>query len=116
MLELALRGNRRYWIWLLFLATLTAGALTMFVLQMTDGLTVTAMSRDMPWGFYIAQLTFLVGVAASAVVVVLPYYLHDVREFGKLTIFGEFLAIPAVVVAMLFVFVDIGQPARVFNL
>jgi molybdopterin-containing oxidoreductase family membrane subunit len=116
MLELALRGGHRYWIWVFTLITLTCGALTMFVLQMTEGLTVTAMSRDMPWGFYIAQLTFLVGVAASAVVVVLPYYLHDVREFGKLTIFGEFLAIPAVVVAMLFVFVDIGQPARVFNL
>ena len=60
----------------------------------------------MPWGFYIAQLTFLVGVAASAVVVVLPYYIHDVHEFGRLTIFGEFLAIPAVVLAMLFVLVD----------
>jgi len=74
------------------------------------------MARDMPWGFYIAQLTFLVGVAASAVVVVLPYHLHDVEEFGRLTIFGEFLAIPAVILAMLFVLVDMGQPARVVNL
>jgi molybdopterin-containing oxidoreductase family membrane subunit len=74
------------------------------------------MGRIVPWGFYIAQLTFLVGVAASAVVVVLPYYLHDVREFGRLTIFGEFLAIPAVIVAMLFVFVDVGQPARILNI
>ena len=49
-------------------------------------------------------------------VVVLPYYLHDVREFGRLTIFGEFLAIPAVVVAMLFVFVDVGQPERIVNI
>ncbi|MDH3813549.1 MAG: polysulfide reductase NrfD [Acidobacteriota bacterium] len=116
MLEMALRGNARYWTWILFLIILTGGALAMFVLQYTQGLTVTAMSRDMPWGFYIAQLTFLVGVAASAVVVVLPHYLHDVREFGRLTIFGEFLAIPAVVVAILFVFVDIGQPQRVLNL
>lgn len=72
MLELALRGGHRYWIWVFTLITLTGGAPAMFVLQMTEGLTVTAMSRDMPWGFYIAQLTFLVGVAASAVVVVLP--------------------------------------------
>jgi molybdopterin-containing oxidoreductase family membrane subunit len=88
----------------------------MFVLQYTQGLGVTAMGRDIPWGFYIAQLTFLVGVAASAVVVVLPYYLHDVREFGRLTVFGELLAIPAVILAMLFVVVDIGQPARMLNL
>jgi len=116
MLELALRGNRGYWIWVLFLVALTGGAFAMFILQNTEGLTVTAMGRIMPWGFYIAQLTFLVGVAASAVVVVLPYYLHDVREFGRLTIFGEFLAIPAVVVAMLFVFVDVGQPERIVNI
>ena len=116
MLELALRGGHRYWIWVLALIVLTGGALAMFVLQYTEGLTVTAMGRIVPWGFYIAQLTFLVGVAASAVVVVLPYYLHDVREFGRLTIFGEFLAIPAVIVAMLFVFVDVGQPQRILNI
>jgi molybdopterin-containing oxidoreductase family membrane subunit len=116
MLEMAVRGGVRYWLWVLFLLALTGGAAAMFILQYTQGLTVTNMSRDIPWGFYIAQLTFLVGVAASAVVVVLPYYLHDVREFGRLTIFGEFLAIPAVVVAVLFVFVDIGQPQRVLNL
>ena len=116
MLELALRGTHRYWLWVLFLVLLTGGALAMFILQLTEGLTVTAMGRMVPWGFYIAQLTFLVGVAASAVVVVLPYYLHDVREFGRLTIFGEFLAIPAVIIAMLFVFVDVGQPARILNI
>jgi molybdopterin-containing oxidoreductase family membrane subunit len=116
MLHYALRGSHGYWAWVALLLLLMAGAAAMFALQMTQGLTVTAMSRDMPWGFYIAQLTFLVGVAASAVVVVLPYYVHDVREFGRLTIFGEFLAIPAVIVAMLFVFVDIGQPQRVMNL
>ena len=116
MLELALRGTPRYWLWLLTLMILIGGAFAMFILQLNSGLTVTAMARDMPWGFYIAQLTFLVGVAASAVVVVLPYYLHDVKEFGRLTIFGEFLAIPAVILAMLFVLVDMGQPARVVNL
>jgi molybdopterin-containing oxidoreductase family membrane subunit len=116
MLELALHGSRRYWLWILSLTILASGAFAMFVLQMTEGLTITAMARNMPWGFYIAQLTFLVGVAASAVVVVLPYYLHDVKEFGRLTLFGEFLAIPAVILAMLFVLVDMGQPARVVNL
>jgi molybdopterin-containing oxidoreductase family membrane subunit len=116
MLELALHGGRRYWLWIATLTIPTGAAAAMFALQLNHGLTITAMARDMPWGFYIAQLTFLVGVAASAVVVVLPYHLHDVREFGRLTIFGEFLAIPAVILAMLFVLVDMGQPARVVNL
>jgi molybdopterin-containing oxidoreductase family membrane subunit len=116
MIELALHGTNRYWLWLLTLTVLIGGAVVMFVVQQRAGLTVTSMARDMPWGFYIAQLTFLVGVAASAVVVVLPYHLHDVKEFGRLTIFGEFLAIPAVILAMLFVLVDLGQPSRVVNI
>ena len=73
------------------------------------------MSRDVTWGLYIAQFTFLVGVAASAVMVVLPYYLHDYKAFGRITILGEFLAISAVTMCMLFIFVDMGQPARVLN-
>jgi molybdopterin-containing oxidoreductase family membrane subunit len=64
---------------------------------------------------YIAQFTFLVGVAASAVMLVLPYYLHSYKQFGRITILGEFLAIAAVLMCMLFVFVDMGQPLRVLN-
>jgi molybdopterin-containing oxidoreductase family membrane subunit len=74
------------------------------------------MSQDVPWGFYIAQLTFLVGVAASAMMVVLPHYLHDFQAFGKITILGEFLAVPAVLLCPLFVAMDLGQPGRVMNL
>ena len=73
------------------------------------------MSRDVSWGLYIGQFTFLVGVAASGVMVVLPYYLHDYKKFGRLTILGEFLAIAAVIMCMLFIFVDLGQPLRVLN-
>jgi Ni/Fe-hydrogenase subunit HybB-like protein len=47
--------------------------------------------------------------------VVLPYYLHNFRAFARIAILGEFLAIAAVVMCMLFIFVDMGQPARVLN-
>ena len=73
------------------------------------------MSRDVTWGLYIAQFTFLVGVAASAVMVVLPYYLHNYKAFGRMVILGEFLAVSAVLMCMLFIFVDLGQPRRVMN-
>lgn len=69
----------------------------------------------MSWGLYIAQFTFLVGIAASAVMLVLPYYLHDYKAFGKITVLGEFLAVAAVIMCVLFVFVDLGQPSRVMN-
>ena len=96
MYERALRGGLRYWILLLLLAGGAGMGVLAYLLQFFEGLTVTDMSRDVPWGFYIAQLTFLVGVAASAVMVVIPYYLHDYKVFGKVTVLGEFLAISAV--------------------
>ena len=86
-----------------------------YLRQLQVGLAITGLSRDVTWGLYIAQFTFLVGVAASAVMVVLPYYLHDWKAFGKITILGEFLAMAAVTMCMLFIFVDMGQPMRVWN-
>lgn len=115
MIEKTLQGGPRYWIWLAGLATVSGLGLLIFALQQREGLVVTGMSRDVSWGLYIAQLTFFVGVAASAVMVVLPYYLHDHEVFGKITILGEFLAIPAVLLSMLFVVVDMGQPFRLTN-
>jgi len=116
MLEKALKGGRNYWTLIVFLLVVITVGLVAFLYQLNKGLTVTGLSRDIPWGFYIAQFTFLVGVAASAVMVVLPYYLHNYKAFGRLAILGEFLAIPAVAMCMLFVFVDMGQPMRAMNI
>jgi len=115
MLEKALVGSRNYWSWIGLLLVLILLGVGAYLRQFSTGLGVTGLSRDVSWGFYIAQFTFLVGVAASAVMVVLPYYLHSYKAFGKMTILGEFLAISAVGMCMLFVFVDMGQPTRVLN-
>jgi len=115
MLGKALVGTWRYWGWLLFLSVLIFVGFLFYLRQFGEGLTITGMSRDVTWGLYIAQFTFLVGVAASAVMVVLPYYLHNYKAFGKITILGEFLAIGSVIMCMTFIFVDMGQPLRIFN-
>jgi Ni/Fe-hydrogenase subunit HybB-like protein len=116
MFEKALTGDRRYWGWVVFLLAVIGVGSVCYLRQLQVGLTITGLSRDVTWGFYIAQMTFLVGVAASAVMVVLPYYLHDFKAFGKITILGEFLAISAVSMCILFVLVDLGQPGRMFNM
>ena len=116
MLEKALMGSRRYWGWVGFLALFTAIGFFFYLRQLDYGLGITGMSRDVTWALYIAQFTFLVGVAASAVMLVLPYYLHDYKAFGKITILGEFLAVSAVIMCLTFIIVDLGQPARAFNL
>jgi len=115
MFEKALVGSRRYWLWILFLFVVIGTGFACYLRQLNDGLGITGLSRDVTWGLYIAQFTFLVGVAASAVMVVLPYYLHDCKAFGRITILGEFLAVAAVLMCMLFIFVDMGQPSRVLN-
>ena len=115
MLERAFIGQGRYQGWLAVLLIPIAVGLACYFSQFTHGLGITGMSRDVIWGFYIAQFTFLVGVAASAVMVVLPFYLHDTREFGRVVILGEFLAVAAVVMCILHIFVDLGQPTRVLN-
>lgn len=115
MLEKALVGSKRYWGWVAFVCALIFVGFLFYLRQFNEGLTITGMNRDVTWGFYIAQFTFLVGVAASAVMVVLPYYLHNYKAFGKITILGEFVAIGSVIMCMTFVFVDMGQPFRIFN-
>ena len=116
MLEYALKGTKKYWGWLLFLSVIILVGVYFYYRQFNYGLGITGLSRDVTWGFYIAQLTFLVGVAASGVMVVLPYYLHNYKAFGKLTILGEFLAIASIVMCILFVCVDVGQPLRMINI
>jgi len=115
MLELAIKGSKKYYGWMAFLLCIIGIGFLFYLKQLDFGLGITGMSRDVSWGFYIAQFTFLVGVAAGGVMVVLPYYLHDYKAFGKVTILGEFLAIAAVVMCLLFIIVDLGQPMRVFN-
>jgi molybdopterin-containing oxidoreductase family membrane subunit len=115
MLEKALTGSRRYWTWVFFLLALVGIGFINYLYQFKNGLGITGMSRDVSWGLYIGQFTFLVGVAASAVMLVIPYYLHDFKKFGKIVILGEFLAVAAVTMCVTFIFVDLGQPMRVLN-
>jgi Ni/Fe-hydrogenase subunit HybB-like protein len=115
MLELALKGGKKYYGWMTFLLVIVGIGFLLYLKQLDFGLGITGLSRDTSWGFYIANFTFLVGVAAGGVMVVLPYYLHDYKAFGKVTILGEFLAIASVVMCITFILVDLGQPMRVFN-
>jgi Ni/Fe-hydrogenase subunit HybB-like protein len=115
MFEKALTGSKGYYTWMAFLGIFIATGVACYLYQFNEGLRITGLSRDVSWGFYIAQFTFLVGVAASAVMLVLPYYLHDVKAFGKITILGEFLAIASVTMCLLFIFVDLGYPTRILN-
>jgi Ni/Fe-hydrogenase subunit HybB-like protein len=116
MLEKTFTGSKKYWGLLAALGVFIGIGFLFYTKQLNYGLGITGMSRDVSWGLYIGQFTFLVGIAASAVIVVLPYYLHNYKVFGEITILGEFLAVAAVIMCVTFVTIDLGQPARLVNL
>ncbi len=115
MFEKAFTGGRRYWLWVGFLLVLTLLGFSAWVREQQVGLGLTGLTRDVPWGLYIGQFVFCVGLGASALVVVLPFYLHDWKAFHKITILGEILGMVSVIMAMLFIFVSIGRPMRLAN-
>ena len=114
--KLVLRGNRSYWLWLAFLVVLIASGAVAYANQVRMGLGLTAMRDQVSWGFYIGNFTFLVGVAAAAVVLVVPAYVYDWKPIREIVIFGELLAISAIMMCLLFVLVDIGRPDRFWHL
>ena len=115
MIEKALKGSSVYWGWVIFLLCIIGAGFIAYLYQLKVGLGITGMSRDISWGVYIGQFTYFVGVAAGAVMLVIPKYLHHYTRYGKVVVFGEFLAIAAVVMCLLFIVVDIGQPMRMMN-
>jgi len=115
-LRLIVRGNRAYKLWLGLLFLLISSGIMAYVRQVRLGLAVTAMRDQVSWGFYIGNFTFLVGVAAAAVVLVIPAYIYDWKPIREIVIFGELLAISAIVMCLMFVLVDIGRPDRFWHL
>ncbi len=116
MIEKVLKGNSNYWMWLVFLTAFIFVGAICYLRQFIFGMYLTGMGRDLSWGLYISQFTFLVGVAAGGLMLVLPYYIHNYKTFGRLTILGEFLAISALVMCLMFIMADIGQPLRGLNM
>lgn len=115
MLQKLLHASRSYYVWLAFLLCVIAVCGIVYLDQLFNGLGITGMNRNVSWGLYISQFTYFVGVAASAVMLVLPAYFHHYTKFKRMIIFGEFMAVAAVVMCALFIVVDLGQPQRMMN-
>lgn len=110
------RGGRGYWSWVITLLALIGLGLGAYAMQLHNGLVVTGLSDQVSWGFYIANFAFLVGIAAAAVLLVIPAYIFHRTDIKSVVLIGEGLAVAAVVGAMLFVLVDLGRPDRALHL
>jgi Ni/Fe-hydrogenase subunit HybB-like protein len=112
MIGCAFDGSMVYYLWILFLLSLaTMGAFAYFS-QIQHGLIVTNLSDQVSWGAYIANFTFLVGVAAAAVLLIFPVYFLHKSDLKQVVLIGELLAFSALVMCLLFIIVDLGRPDR----
>jgi Ni/Fe-hydrogenase subunit HybB-like protein len=114
--RIAFVGDWRYFAWMGLLTVFCLFGLNAYCKQLVHGLFVTGMSDEVSWGVYIANFTFLVGVAAAAVMMVIPVYVYKREELHDLVIFGELLAVAAIIMCLAFVTVDLGRPDRFWHL
>ncbi|MDR1359415.1 MAG: polysulfide reductase NrfD [Deltaproteobacteria bacterium] len=106
----------RFSLWLAFLGCAMLPGLYFYLEQYRQGICLTGLSREVPWGLYVAQFTFLVGVAASGVVFALPVHFYQYERFAGFLLPGECLTLGAIFSACLFIFVDLGQPDKLWNI
>ena len=114
--RIAFQGDWRYYAWMGVLTVFCLLGLNAYVRQFVHGLVVTGMSDQVSWGVYISNFTFMVGVAAAAAMLVIPVYIYDNKELHDLVIFGELLAVAAIIMCLAFVTVDLGRPDRFWHL
>ncbi len=109
-------GSRAYFAWLALLVALVAVGIYGYSIQFREGLVSTGLRDPVSWGFYIGNFTFLVGVAAAAVVLVIPAYVYHWKPIKELAVLGEVLAVSALTMCMLFVTIDVGRPDRLLHI
>ena len=116
MAKFALSGSPRYHTWLAVLSLAFFAGIVAYAGQLEQGLSVTSLSDQVSWGAYIANFTFLVGVAAAAVLLVVPSYGYHRKDAKEVVLIGELMAISAIVMCLAFVTVDIGRPDRFLHM
>jgi molybdopterin-containing oxidoreductase family membrane subunit len=109
-------GGRAYKAWIAFLVVTIAIGLGFYARQWSDGLIATNMRDEVSWAFYIGNFTFLVGVAAAAVLLVIPAYVYQWKPLKEVVVLGELLAISALIMCLLFILVDMGRPDRFLHI
>lgn len=114
--KLMFKGGKVYYSWIFLLFILFIWGVFGYINQLREGLLVTNMRDSVSWAFYIGNFTFLVGVAAAAIMLVIPAYIYNWKPIKEIVIFGELLAVTAVIMCICFVVVDIGNPHKFWHM
>jgi len=116
MCVMATEGNWLFYAWMIALTAVALVGLNAWAVQVTEGMSVTNMTDHVSWGLYIANFTFMVGLAAGGVMMVIPAYLYHDEDMHDIVIIGELLAIAAIFMCIAFVMVDLGRPDRFWHM
>jgi len=115
-LSLVVRGSKAYYAWCFFLLAIVFVGLLFYMKQHDLGLVETNMTDQVSWGLYIANFTYLVGMAAAAVLLVIPSYIYSFKPIKEIVVLGELFAASSIVMAILFVMVDLGRLDRFWHM
>jgi len=115
VLKTVTKGNGYYYAWIACLATLMIIGAVSYLKQLDQGLIITAMRDQVSWGFYISNFTFIVGIAAAAVLLVVPAYIYNFKPIKEIVLFSELLAVAAITMCIMFVVVDMGRVDRLLH-
>lgn len=115
-LRVATDGDLRFYAWMTALTALALVGANAWAQQLARGMALTGMGDHVSWGLYIANFAFTVGLAAGAVLMVIPAYLYEDKAMHDVVIVGEALAIAAITMSVAFVVVDLGRPDRFWHM
>jgi len=109
-------GGKAYKAWVAVLFVMIGIGVYGYSRQWQQGLLATNMRDQVTWAFYIGNFTFLVGVAAAAVLLVVPAYVYHWKPIKEVVVLGELLAISALIMCLMFILVDMGRPDRLTHI
>lgn len=111
------RGSRGYKIWMGVLTLLVAFGIFSYYMQTSLGmLATTGVGEEVSWGIYIANFAYLIGIAAAAVMLVIPAYIFNHEEIRQVVVIGEAMAIAACTIAIMFILASLGRPDRLWHI
>ena len=105
--------QRSLWVEVGLILLIGLGVYT-YSLQFMKGLGVTGLNKPVFWGLYIANFIFCVGLSAGGIAVSAMVHILNKEEMKPVAIVAEILSISFLILAGLFIVLDLGQPTRLF--
>ncbi|WP_172136338.1 NrfD/PsrC family molybdoenzyme membrane anchor subunit [Adlercreutzia sp. ZJ473] len=97
-------------------ALLAVAGVALWALQLSGGMVQTGMRNLDSWGLYITCFMFFVGLSAGGLIISSVPRAFGIAGFGGISKVAVMTSIASTVCAIGFVVVDLGQPARVWEL